>query len=918
MRTHGSTSSLLLLATLAAAVTFASPATSSPPPSPAGWKVLARNLNPSARPEREDGRVDSSMVLAGASLVFGPSPAAKVEREARIAAVQDPASPVYHRWLTPEQYASRFGVTPANLARATSWLQSRGFHVDSTSRTGTQLFFTGTAAQIEQAFHTEMHWYRVDGERHFAMSTAPSVPPELAGFVQGLHNLHSFRPHAPARAVTPLPDYQLGKRVGLGPEDFATIYDVAPLYAAGIDGTGMKVAVAGQTSLIATDYSTFRSTFGLSATQPDMILVPGSGSPAESAGDLGEANIDTQWAGGIAKNATLEYVYAGDNPAYSVLDAYAYVVNQGLDIAPVVSISYGGCEQGLSPADADVTGEIAAAGNLMGLTLLAASGDSGAADCDYGTIGMSGLAVDIPAAIPGVTGVGGSEFPSTVLSNTSFWLDAGAVAYPESNGASLETVWNDSTSGSIGAGGGGKSVVFAKPFFQETVTPNDGARDVPDVALTASDREAPYAVESNSHLGGVGGTSCAAPSFAAILTLVNQAVVKAGGTLGLGNANPMLYTLSQSAPAAFHDIVTGSNIVPCQSGTTGCPSAAPYQYGYSAGPGYDLASGLGSVDAQQLVDAWAALVPTATTLGASATSATVGAPVTLTATVASSGTKAMTGSVSFSFETYAPPATGNSDGGFDDSWILGTVAVTPTTAGNATATLSTAIPPGYDGQADVVATYSGDESYLASHSIKTRITIGGLTLAVTPLTATLAPNATVQFTATGGTPPYRYYIESDSTVIIDQNAGTEQASSVDATGLFTAGPQDGAVVLEAIDAAGATVWLSVTVAGSPVTPDAGADGGADATAPQSDAGTADASHPADAAPPSDGGEHAVGPEGSSPADGATDDGGTDEGGKAGCSCGVVEGGPGAGLAGGAAGLLLALLGARRRRSRTPG
>jgi subtilase family serine protease len=917
----------LLLAAVAAA--WSAPGGASPSPTAVassvtttaaatGWTLLPRSTHPFARPELDQGRVDPAMLLRSASFVFQPSPQQRAERDARIAAVQDPSAPLYHRWLTPEQYAARFGASPADIARVSSWLQTQGFAVESPSRTATQLFFTGSVSQVEQAFRTEMHWYLVDGERHFAMSKAPSIPSELADVIQGLHGFHSFRLHPPGHVVAD-PDYELGKQTTLGPADFATIYDVSPLYAAGIDGTGTTVAIAGQTEILATDYAGFRSTFGLSATEPVNILVPGSGSAYVSDPDIGEASIDTQWSGGVAKNATVEYVFTGNNPAYGVMDAYAYVVNQGIEIAPVVSVSYGSCEQGLSPADADDAQEVAAAGNLMGLTLLAAAGDSGAADCDSGSKGTTGLMVDMPASLPGVTGVGGTQFPQTVLTNTAYWSSDVAVTYPASGGVSLEQVWNNgSGGGGLGAGGGGKSIVFPKPFYQQTITPADGARDVPDVALSASDVHAPYAVYDTTDngsrgLGGFGGTSCASPSLAGILTLVNQAIVKAGGTAGLGNVNPMLYALSQSVPTAFHDIVTGSNIVACQQGTPDCPPIAPYSYGYSAGPGYDLASGLGSVDANNLVDAWMGLTPTSTTLAVSAASTTVGTPVTLTATVASTGTVSMTGDVSFTFETYAPTGAGNTgdgpDGGlFDDSWVLGAVAVTPTTAGSATATLTVAIPPGYDGTADVVAMYSGDESYLASHSAKTRITVGGLTLAVTPLTATVHPSATVQFTASGGTPPYRYYIETDSTYYENKSTGGYTGAQVDNTGLLTAGPEDGTAVLECLDAAGATVWLTVTAAGAAVVPDEDAStamdsgSGGDGSAVDGSASTGDASGA---------------PEAGSPDSGMADAGsnGSSEGG---CGCVVAGGDAAESRVGSLGGLLVGLvaLGRRRRLERS--
>ena len=490
-----------------------------------GRTSLLRSVHPSARPERDDGRMDAAAVLRSASLYFQPSPEQRDAREARLLAVQNPASPVYHQWLTPEQYAARFGATPETVARVSAWLASQGLAVESTSRTGTQLFFTGTVAEVEAAFQTEMHWYRVDGERHFAMSRTPSLPDDVAPLVLGLHNLHSFRPRAPRHLIHPSPDFSL-QGTSLGPGDFATIYDLTPLYAAGIDGTGLNVAIAGQTNLVATDYAAFRSTFGLSATTIDMMLVPGSGNAQMSGGDLAEANIDTQWSGGVAKGATVDYVFTGDNPAYSVLDAYAYAAQPGASRSrPVVSISYGGCEQGTSPSDADATGEIAAAANLMGVSLLAASGDSGAADCDYGTqTATQGLFVDIPASLPGVTGVGGLEFPKAVLTNTAYWSNNVAVTYPASNGTSLEGVWNDSLNGfGLAGGGGGKSVAFT----HEALLParqRDAGRRGPGRARRgsspASSSDAPYVIYDGTDfhgLGGLGGTSCAAPSFAGIL-----------------------------------------------------------------------------------------------------------------------------------------------------------------------------------------------------------------------------------------------------------------------------------------------------------------------------------------------------------------------------------------------------------------
>src|SRR6185312_16261685 len=160
---------------------------------------------------------------------------------------------------------ARFGAGADDVTRAASWLEDQGLRVEGHSRTMTQLFFSVSVAAVEQALHTELHWYRSGGERHFAMSRPLSIPGALSHLILGLHGLHSFRPVAVPRSVhAHFEESSATSMPALGPADFATIYDVGPLYAAGIDGTGMRVAIAGQTSLPPSDYATFRSTFGLS------------------------------------------------------------------------------------------------------------------------------------------------------------------------------------------------------------------------------------------------------------------------------------------------------------------------------------------------------------------------------------------------------------------------------------------------------------------------------------------------------------------------------------------------------------------------------------------------------------------------------------------------------------------------------
>ncbi len=818
--------------------------------------VLSANVHPFIRPQDDRGPVDGSMPIPKISFVMKPSPEQLADRNALLTAIQDPSSPVYHQWFTPETYAARFGASPATIARMTAWLQSQGFTVTGPSRTRTQLFFSGTAAQVAQAFDTELHHYEVAGEKHIALSRAPSVPSDFASATYGLHGLHDFRKHPPKIQHRPRPLFDAGTdnydTLSFSPSDYATIYDIAPLYTAGIDGTGQSIVIIGQSDVLDGDIAGFRTLFALPASAPTFtkVLVPGTGTAFISPGDVDESELDLEWSGAVARNAQIIFVYTGDSPlSDGVDDSLAYAVDN--DLAPIMSESYGGCDAQL-PANANLDGEVAAAGNLLGITILAAAGDSGASGCfPY----ITGPAVGPPADLPGVISVGGTEFcsgpnasfPSCTFTATPnntqvppYWSAADvALEYPAPGGASLETVWNDSTAPATGqfsgpsAGGGGPSAIFPKPFWQVGVTPNDGWRDTPDVSLSASPDNVPYVVYDTNGGGSgtladggpdpivaIGGTSCATPAFAGIMALVNHDLAKKNGVTtwaGLGNANPELYALNKSVPTAFHDITIGNNDVYCTPGTDpDCPDAGSYG-GFNAGVGYDEATGLGTVDANNLVTAWAALNPTTTTLALGASTAALGGTIQLNATIASNvATPAMTGMVSFTFVTYAsqPP---DLDGGTDDSWLLGSVAITPTTVGGkagGTATLTTAIPPGVNGKAQVVAMYNGDSHYLWSQSARSPVSVTGLTLALSPATATLAPNAPLTITATGGVGALTWQIVRDSTYSEESGAGANLTPATNGlSAAYTAGPEDGESVVQVIDADGQDAFLTILVVG---------------------------------------------------------------------------------------------------------
>jgi MYXO-CTERM domain-containing protein len=782
---------------------------------------LERGAHPLAQARYDIGLLAPDLRLENMSLVFKLSADQMRDRDALLADQLNPSSPSYHQWLTPEDYAARFGARPADIARATAWLQAHRLNVHSTSRLGARVTFSGTVADIQTAFHAEMHQYRVNNETHYAMATAPMIPAELADIVLALHNSHDFYPRP---AIRSLPDYKNGATLGLAPADWAAVYDVAKLYSPGIGGklltgAGVTIAVVGVAQVGQGDINAFRTRFGLPASTVTMTLVPNTGAASASTGAGIEAYLDLEWSGGIAKNANIHYVFTGAADG-NVDDATFYAIENNL--APIISESFGGCELGLPASDADVLQTLGAAANLLGITFLASSGDSGAAGCEPQN--GPGLYVELPAALPGTTAVGGSEFP------------AGSITYNASGNATgysnQEKVWNESaTETAPGAGGGGISSVFSRPSYQSSVPTctivgtlpvqeNPATmREVPDIALSAASGSNPYFIECtlNSTLTDctasgifpvvipVGGTSAGTPSFAGVIALLNEAV---GGRVG--NINPLLYQLAASSPTAFHDLTSGSNEIQCKATEIGCSGLGVY--GYAAAAGYDCATGLGSIDAYNLVAAWVALAPTASTIAAAPTTTSEGANVTLTAnvTVANPNTSVLGGTVTFVFQSYL------ASGVPDLSWTLGTAPISGATTSTGTAALVTVIPPGLVNPAaqyvDVVAQYGGDTHHLASTSTLVRENFSPMTFCISPGSAAVGPDGGIQYSALGGVAPVMWVIDSDTTCDTNNNCSNIDQDS----GVFNAGPQAGYVVVAGLDQEGAEGLSQVTV-GSPTT-----------------------------------------------------------------------------------------------------
>ncbi len=583
------------------------------------------NRHPLARPQFDAGRAESNARMEHMILALQPDAAQQDALTALLAAQQDPSSPQYQQWMTPESFGQMFGASDRDVEQIVSWLQGHGFDVEPVSPDHRTVVFSGDAAQVEAAFHTEIHVYDVGGEIHFASASDPEIPLALASVVHGVVSLHSFQ-SKPQR----VPAYTGGSSHYLAPADFATIYNLGPLYTSSIDGTGQSVAIVGRTNLKLSDVQKFRSLMGLPAKDPTIIL-NGPDPGIVSSGELGEAILDVEWAGAVAKNATIQFVVSASTNSTDGVDLSAqYIVSHNL--APVLSVSFGSCEAAMGASENQFWNALWQQAASQGISVFVASGDSGAAGCDAGgssaghSAGVNGL-----CSSPYSTCVGGTQFADT--GNPGLYWST--TTNPSNYGSALsyipETAWNESGSVSGGSGlwatGGGASILHAKPSWQTGAgVPADNHRFVPDVSLSASGHDG-YIIYMSGQLAAEGGTSAASPSFAGLMAL---AVQKAGARQG--NANPAFYGLAaqqgNNGAAVFHDITSGSNSVPGQAG-------------FNAGAGYDRATGLGSVDAAAMVNNWTSgLTPTPDfQLNPSASSAKVivGGSKALSASVTISG-----------------------------------------------------------------------------------------------------------------------------------------------------------------------------------------------------------------------------------------------------------------------------------------
>ena len=792
-KTHLAFVSFAVLTGLTAAQQADVPVRIAAPVSEASRVVLRGNTHPLARTESGRGPAPSNLPLNRMLLVLRRSPEQDAILKTLLDQQQNKSSPSYHVWLNPEQFGRQFGPSDQDVKAITSWLVSHGLQVNRVAKGRVTIEFSGTAGQVKEAFHTEIHKYELNGKEHWANSTDPEIPSALSPVVAGIATLHNF-PRKPQyhvlgvfsrsrdagsyQMVRPLSDNSLftggggcglagGFCYGVAPYDFATIYNVLPLWNATspIDGTGQEIAIVGQSDISPQDFDNFRADLGLPPATLNIIQNGPDPGALATEGDELESDLDVQWSGSVAKGATIDFVTSASTNSSAGVDLSAeYIVDN--NIAPVMSESYGACELEMGTAGNLFYNQLWQQAAAEGITVFVSTGDSGSAGCDQGSgLATNGLAVNGIASTPYNIAVGGTDFDD-LQNQTAYWNSTDdPITQASAKSYIPEMAWNDSCTNSeffqltgetntesdcndsgsdlwpyflapVAGSGGASSCTsssnqslancsggYPKPSWQVGIgVPTDGVRDVPDVSLFAGDglNSSFYVVCESDIYGGcdgtlfnivaVGGTSAAAPSFAGIMAMVNQKTQSRQG-----NANYVLYPLAAKPGAncdstrslgpscIFYDVTTGTIAMPCATGSPNCVTNVSGDQngvlsGYGATAGYDPATGLGSVNAANLVNNWdsVSFQPTASTLTLNPTTQLAhGSPVSVNIVVSSSsGTGTPTGQVSLL-----------TSAGQD----AGTFTLT-----NGSVTATTQLLRG--GNYTVHAHYAGDGTYAASDS----------------------------------------------------------------------------------------------------------------------------------------------------------------------------------------------------------
>lgn len=642
---------------------------------------LKGNTHPFARAEFDRGPIAESEPVSRMLLLLQRSDAQEAQLRQLLQDQLNAKSPSFHAWLTPEQFGQQFGPSDADIQTVTDWLTRQGFQVSKVSAGRTVIEFGGTAAQVQNAFHTALHHFSVSGKNYVANVSDPQIPTALAPVVAGVVSLHNFEKHSHSHVVgqfqkdlstgmvKPMFTYtdKHGTFFGVGPADLAKIYNFPAAY----NGTNVSIAIVGRSNLNIQDVRDFRTMFGLPPNDPQIIL-NGADPGIVSTGEESEADLDVEWSGAAAPGATIKFVVSESPSSRTQLTdgvdlSAVYIVDN--NIAPIMSASFGQCESALGTGGNAFYNLLWQQAAAQGITVAVSTGDNGSAGCDPAratpNVATQGIAISGIASTPYNVAVGGTDFNQPTP--TQFWNSINVAGTQLSAlGYIPEVPWNNSTcahnypatctavasdGSDVVAASGGPSVVYTgslKPSWQTGF--GDTARDIPDISLFASNGfnfsfyvycqsdvnpggarcDLTTSPTSGTHnFSGVGGTSASTPVFAGIMAMVIQ---KTGQRQG--NANPILYSLGKAqnnancnsssftnpatpAPAScvFYDVTSGNNTVACVAKSPNCSNQGSSGFGvlvssgttpaFNAVAGYDMATGLGSVNVTNLLNAWA-------------------------------------------------------------------------------------------------------------------------------------------------------------------------------------------------------------------------------------------------------------------------------------------------------------------------
>ena len=348
--------------------------------------TLVGSVHPAIAAATSSTAVDASFPMQHMILMLQPDSVQQAALDTLVKQQYDPQSSSYHQFLTPDQFAARFGASTSDIGKVSAWLVSQGFQIDEVSPNNLAIVFSGNASQVQAAFKTEIRQYVVNGEVHHANASDVQIPSAFAGVVGGLVKLHDFHAKPFATGLKIAGQSTSGSTHSLAPADYAIIYDINSLYTAGVNGSGQSIAVLGRSNINMSDVQTFRTDFGLTANNPAVIVAQGSDPGVTANGDAVEATLDVEWAGAIAPKANVKFIIAASTSAADGIDLAAmYAVNH--NVAPIIGVSFGSCEADMAAASAP-----SGSGNELtfynalwqqaaveGISVFVASGDSGAA-----------------------------------------------------------------------------------------------------------------------------------------------------------------------------------------------------------------------------------------------------------------------------------------------------------------------------------------------------------------------------------------------------------------------------------------------------------------------------------------------------------------------------------------------------------